>query len=152
MKKLCGVVAEFDPFHSGHALLLQQARGLTGCQHVAVIMSACFTQRGSPALIRPHARAHMALLNGADLVAALPAVWSLRDAEHFALGTVSSLELMGCDSICFGSECGDIDLICRTALALQEPNPMMLAAIHSRLDAGMSYPAAMEAALRLVMP
>ena len=113
-----GIVAEFDPFHSGHAYLLRQARQVTGCGRVAVIMSGCFTQRGAPALLEPHVRARMALLNGADLVAALPAVWSLRDAEHFALGAVASLQLMGCESLCFGSESGDIGLIRRTALAL----------------------------------
>lgn len=149
---LCGVVAEFDPFHRGHAHLLAEARRLTGCSHVAVIMSACFTQRGAPALLPPRERAMMALLHGADTVAALPAVWSLRDAEHFALGSIAALQHMGCQSICFGSECGDIALLQQAAALLEDPTPMMLAAIHSRLDAGMGYPAALQMAFETAFP
>ncbi len=94
----------------------------------------------------------MALMHGADVVAALPAIWSLRDAEHFALGSIYSLMKMGCDAICFGSECGDIELLQLAARAMEDPNPTMLAAIHSRLDTGMGYPAALQAAMSLVMP
>ena len=152
MSDFCGVIAEFDPFHLGHARLLGEARRLTGCGAVGAVMSGCFTQRGAPALLSPHARAAMALSGGADIVTALPALWSLRDAERFALGGVAALWRMGCDSLCFGSESGDLPLLRRTADALEDPNPTMLAAIHSRLDAGMGYPAALQAALSVVLP
>ena len=32
--KVCGVIAEFNPFHSGHAYLLQKARELVGISEI----------------------------------------------------------------------------------------------------------------------
>ena len=47
MYKLAGIIAEYDPFHNGHAWQLQQAKAL-GAQRVAVAMSCGLTQRGAP--------------------------------------------------------------------------------------------------------
>ena len=38
MYKLAGIIAEYDPFHNGHAWQLQQAKAL-GARRVAVAMS-----------------------------------------------------------------------------------------------------------------
>ena len=139
-----GVIAEYDPFHLGHAHQLAEARARSGADRVIAVMSGCFTQRGEAALLSPDARASMALSCGADAVFLLPAMWSLRDAEHFALGGVRLLQLLGCDAISFGCEHADLPLLQRTALALESPSPAMLAATHSRLDAGMPYPRAVS--------
>ena len=72
-----GVIAEYNPFHRGHAFHLAQARERSGADCVAVVMSSCVTQRGEFALLSPAARARMALACGADAVFALPAVLSL---------------------------------------------------------------------------
>ena len=37
--KVCGVIAEFNPFHQGHAYLLEQARKKTGADVIVVVMS-----------------------------------------------------------------------------------------------------------------
>lgn len=42
--KLAGIIAEYDPFHNGHAWQLAQARAL-GAERVAVAMSCGLTQR-----------------------------------------------------------------------------------------------------------
>ena len=47
MCKFAGIIAEYDPFHNGHAWQLQQAKAL-GAQRVAVAMSCGLTQRGQP--------------------------------------------------------------------------------------------------------
>ena len=44
--KFAGIIAEYDPFHNGHAWQLAQAKAL-GAQHVAVAMSCGLTQRGA---------------------------------------------------------------------------------------------------------
>ena len=147
-----GVIAEYDPFHLGHARQLAEARERSGADRVIAVMSGCFTQRGEAALLSPDARASMALACGADAVFLLPAMWSLRDAEHFALGGARLLWLLGCDAISFGCEHADLPLLQRTALALESPSPAMLAAIHSRLDAGLPYPRAVSEALGLMLP
>lgn len=147
-----GVIAEYDPFHLGHAHHLKEARRLSGQDGVVVVMSGCFTQRGEGALLSPHVRARMALENGADAVILLPAMWSLRDAEHFALGGVSLLSDLGASALSFGAEDADLPRLLLLARAMEDPTPMMLAAIHSRLDAGMSYPSALQSAIALLLP
>ena len=44
--KFAGIIAEYDPFHNGHAWQLAQAKALEA-QHVAVAMSCGLTQRGA---------------------------------------------------------------------------------------------------------
>ena len=45
-----GIIAEYDPFHSGHGWQLEAARQM-GARHVAVAMSCGMTQRGAPPLL-----------------------------------------------------------------------------------------------------
>lgn len=44
------IIAEFNPFHTGHAYLIRQVRRLSGTDAaIVVIMSGAFVQRGEPA-------------------------------------------------------------------------------------------------------
>ena len=70
--KFAGIIAEYDPFHNGHAWQLAQAKAL-GAQHVAVAMSCGLTQRGALPLLPETVRVQAALQCGADLIFALPA-------------------------------------------------------------------------------
>ena len=70
--KLAGIIAEYDPFHNGHAWQLAQARAL-GAERVAVAMSCGLTQRGALPLLPEAVRVRAALTCGADFVFALPA-------------------------------------------------------------------------------
>ena len=67
-----GIIAEYNPLHKGHEYQLKEARRLTGADYIIVVMSGCFTQRGTPAVLDKYDRAHMALSCGADLVLELP--------------------------------------------------------------------------------
>ena len=150
--KLVGVVAEYDPLHHGHAYQLKAARERSGADYVVAVMSTVFTQRGDAAILPPAVRVRAALEAGADAVLALPVLWAVRDAEHFALGAIRILQGVGCTALSFGCETADEALLRRTALALEMPSPAMLACIHGRLDAGASYPSAVAAAMELLMP
>lgn len=150
--RIVGVVAEYNPFHPGHAWQLAQARQRTGADYVIVVMSSCFTQRGDPAILPPAVRTRMALHSGADAVFALPCCWSVRDAEHFTLGGVSILDGLGCDAISFGTECDDISLLTDAARLLEQPDEAFTVAMRSHLSAGMPYPAAAAAALEAALP
>ena len=66
--KVTGIIAEYNPFHQGHAYHLARARELTGADRLFVVMGGNFMQRGEPAIVDKYARAEMALKNGADLV------------------------------------------------------------------------------------
>lgn len=44
--RIVGVIAEYNPFHSGHAHQLRQAREAAHADAVVAVMSGCFMQRG----------------------------------------------------------------------------------------------------------
>jgi predicted nucleotidyltransferase len=111
--KNIGIVCEFNPLHNGHERLLRYAREL-GAERVVCVMSGNATQRGELSVLDKYTRAKAAIALGADLVLELPFPWSSASAEYFARAAV--LVLSGfCDTLLFGSECGDIELICRAA-------------------------------------
>lgn len=150
--RVVGVIAEYNPFHRGHAWQLQEARRLANADYVVVVMSGCFTQRGEAAVLTPSERAKMALSCGADAVFLLPAVWAVRDAEHFALGGVSILAGLGCHAMSFGSEHVDLSTLRETARLLEQPSEGFQTHIRSLLQQGLPYPAAVSAAAEAVQP
>ena len=109
---VCGVICELNPFHTGHEYLFRMARSLTGADYVVAVMSGDFVQRGTPAICDKYMRTSMALKGGADLVIELPVMYATSSADYFAYAGVSLLDSLGCvDFLCFGSECGDIEIL-----------------------------------------
>ncbi|MCI8361353.1 MAG: nucleotidyltransferase family protein [Clostridiales bacterium] len=139
-----GVIAEYNPFHKGHALQLDAAKAMGGGP-VAVVMSGNFVQRGEPALISKTCRARMALAAGADLVAELPLPWAMSTAQNFAEGGVGLLAALGCQAISFGCECGDPSALQRAAQAVDDPR--LGACLEPGLAAGLPFAAARQQAV-----
>ena len=118
--KVCAVICELNPFHNGHEYLFREARRLTGADFLVAVMSGDFVQRGLPSICDKYARTSQALMGGADLVVELPVMYATASADYFAQGAVSAIINMGCIShICFGSECGDLDML-RSFAGLEE--------------------------------
>ncbi len=122
--KVCTCICELNPFHNGHEYLFREARRLTGADFLVAVMSGDFVQRGLPAICDKYARCHMALNGGADLVVELPVAYATASADYFAQGGVSAAESMGItDCLCFGSECGDLDMLMSCAGMRTESDP-----------------------------
>lgn len=103
--KVTGIIAEYNPFHNGHAYHLNEARKRLKSDYVVVVMSGNYVQRGAPTILDKYSRAQMALSCGADLVLELPACFATASAEYFAYGGVSILNKLGVvDALCFGTE------------------------------------------------
>ena len=151
--KVNGIVAEYNPFHNGHAYQLQHAREATGAAYTVVVMSGNFMQRGAPALLDKFTRARMALGNGADLVLELPTCYSASSAEFFARGSVALFDKLGIiDHLCFGSECGNIEVLSKIAeIFYTEPEPYA-ESLRCNLRKGMSFPIARTWALLQYAP
>lgn len=140
--KVCGIIAEYNPFHSGHAYQIARARKLSGCDYIIAVMSGDFVQRGAPALMEKYARARMALAEGADLVLMLPVYGSVSSAEGFARSGVAALLTTGIvDAISFG--CEDVSVCSenyvRLAGALAHEDADFQAQLSDRLSAGLPY-------------
>ncbi len=146
--KTIGIIAEYNPFHNGHAYQIAELKRKTNADFVVIAMSGDFVQRGAPAIIDKYCRTKMALLCGADLVIELPAVWAVSSAEDFAMAGVTLFDQMGCiDGICFGAESDQLSQLKIIAGVLAEEPDVYKSALSSYLKNGMAFPAARAAAL-----
>lgn len=147
--RAAAVIAEYNPFHRGHALQLARTRELFGATHIVAVMSGDFVQRGDCACLSKRTRAEMALRCGADLVVELPLPWCMAGAERFALGGAALAEALGCiDVLSFGSECGDIGLIREAARLASDEKVLALARELTGGGNGMPFAAARTEAVR----
>jgi predicted nucleotidyltransferase len=142
--KAVGLIVEYNPFHNGHAFHLQASKEAAKADVVIAIMSGDFLQRGEPALVSKWNRTRMALLNGVDIVFELPYQFAVQKAETFANGAVSILDAAGCDSLCFGSESGDIQSFFQTIDFLEMHQIQFNQNIQHFVQTGVSYPKAMS--------
>lgn len=143
-----GLITEYNPFHNGHLFHLKKARETTGADYTAVVMSGSFVQRGAPAVFDKYSRTRAALLSGADLVFEMPAPFSTASAREFASYAVALFTALGAvDSICFGSECGEIEPILRAARLLNEESESFKKRLQDFLKEGKTFPEARSAAL-----
>lgn len=146
--KVAGIIAEYNPFHKGHELLIRRARE-NGATHTVVVMSGNYVQRGEPAMFSQSARVKAALECGADLVLQLPVVYAVSGAQKFARAGIRILDSLGCvDELVFGSECGDAELISSVAEAVYSERVQEL--IGSEMEKGITFAVARENALRCV--
>lgn len=151
--KVTGIIAEYNPFHQGHAYHLSRAIELTGADRILVVMGGNFMQRGEPAIIDKYTRTEMALRNGADLVLELPAASATGSAEYFAEGAVELLDASGVvNELCFGSELGELEPLEKAAeLLLEEPEDYQ-ELLRAELKKGKTFPEARETALSAFLP
>ncbi|MBQ3552068.1 MAG: nucleotidyltransferase family protein [Clostridia bacterium] len=137
-----GIIAEYNPFHNGHAYHVKEAMRQTGSRFCIAAMSGSFVQRGEPAFFDKFLRARLALESGISLVLELPTVFVLSSAEQFACGGVKLLSGF-IDTLAFGTEAADMAEL--TAAGCCDGN--IKEALHEGLSCGKSYPRAMGDAL-----
>ena len=143
---VAGIVAEYNPFHGGHAHHIAQTRKLLGDCAVVAVMSGHFVQRGECAVLDKWARARAALEGGADLVLELPTVWAASSAESFARGAIGILEAAGVVThLSFGSERGDVGALRQVAACLD--SGAYRAGLRRFLDEGMPFAACRQGAV-----
>ncbi|WP_315004974.1 nucleotidyltransferase family protein [uncultured Selenomonas sp.] len=142
-----GVIAEYNPFHHGHAWQLRELRRrFPSADGIIVVMSGSITQRGTPAVLDKWTRAGHAVDGGADLVLELPFAFACRSAQDFARGGVSLLMQLGVVShLAFGTEAADIDPLERAAREIDTEKIQHW--IAQGLSMGLSYAAALSSAL-----
>ncbi len=94
--KTVGIIAEYNPLHSGHVRHIGQTRAAVGedCR-ILCFMSGNWVQRGDAAIADKWTRAEMALWCGADLVLELPLPWAISSAKRFAEGAVPAMSAPG---------------------------------------------------------
>lgn len=139
-----GIISEFNPLHLGHQYLIEAARE-RGAQTVVCIMSGNTVQRGEFAVADQYLRAESAIRAGADLVLSLPFPWCSASAEAFASAGIEIARHF-CDTLIFGSECGDIEKLKKAASIVATEK--FHAEFCSRLDEGKQAASAYHDLLR----
>ncbi len=146
--QVIGIVAEYNPLHSGHLYHIAQSRAAVGEEsRIICFMSGNWVQRGDAAVLDKWARAEMALSCGADLVLELPLPWAVSSARRFAEGAVAAMEAAGVvNRISFGSEAGELSGLNRVAGCLLTPEYEQ--ALRLELGKGISFAAARQRAVK----
>lgn len=102
-----GIIAEFNPLHSGHKYLIDQAKNIienNGGGEIVCVMSEFFTQRGEVAIVDGYIRATEAVRAGCDMVIALPYLASVAYSDDFAKKSIEILSNSGITHLIFGTE------------------------------------------------
>ena len=152
MSKVLGIIAEYNPFHNGHALHIAKSKEETGAEYTICIMSGNFVQRGNTSIVNKWIKTEMALKNGIDLVIELPTIYAISSAENFAEGAIKILNsLKIVDTVSFGSEEADIDILNRLATILYNEPRKYTELLNAELKKGLSFPKARENAVLLYL-
>ena len=144
--EILGLVAEYNPFHSGHLYQINKAKSICAADYVVVIMSGHFTQRGEAAIYDPYLRTEMALKAGVDAVYEMPAAFSTASAADFAFYAVTFLTLLNVDYISFGVEDATLDELENLADILLNESEGFKNLIKEKLSKGYTYPLARKEA------
>lgn len=152
MATVLGIIAEYNPFHNGHAYHIEESKKRTGATHVVAVITGNFAQRGETSLINKWVKAQMALQNGVDLVIELPTIYSISSAENFAEGAIKILDSLNIiDYISFGAETSDFAALNNIVTVLaNEPKEYKAILLHE-LQKGISYPKARDNALMMYL-
>ena len=107
-----GIVAEFNPLHSGHRYLIECARKIADENNgeVICVISEFFTQRGEVAIVDGYTRAKEAVRSGCDVVIALPYLGSVAYGDDFAKKSIEILSGAGITHLIFGTENKDVNM------------------------------------------
>lgn len=139
-----GIIAEFNPLHSGHKYIIESAKNLileNGTGEIVCVMSEFFTQRGEVAILNGYLRAKEAILTGCDLVIALPYQFSVSYSDYFAYKSVKILNECGITHLIFGTEY-DIDIF--ESIYIKEQQNGVKEKIKKYIKEGYSYPKIMN--------
>lgn len=143
--KITGIIAEYNPFHKGHAYHISRMRE-SGADGIAAVMGGNFTQRGELSFCTKFAKAKAAVAGGIDLVLEMPLAYTVSSGEDFAMGGIKILNALGCaDSLSFGCEEQNFQNLYALAELLE--NEDYKEKLKSCLASGLGFAAARQKAL-----
>ena len=144
--KTVGIICEYSPFHNGHEYHIKQVKKLYPDANIILILSGNFTQRGLPSVLDKWTKTEIALRHGIDLVVELPFVFATQSADIFARGSIFLLKALNVDTLVFGSEENNIQML-QTLAHIQCNDPKYDQLVKNYLQEGVNYPTAMSKAL-----
>lgn len=145
--KAIGIVAEYNPFHNGHAFQIKKIKEKYPDYAIIVVMTGNFTERGEVAIIDKFSRSEIAITNGVDLVVELPFPFATQSADTFAYGAITILESLKVEKVIFGSESNnvkDLEEIVNCQIENEEFDKL----VHIYSKFGNNYPTSLSLAVK----
>lgn len=147
--KNCGVITEYNPFHTGHKYQLDVLNA-QGYDNIFCVMSGCFVQSAMPAFCDKALRAECAILGGASAVVELPIVYATASAQLFAEGGLKIIsEIKNITHLAMGAVAKKDDIL-RIADIKIKYSDRFNAVLKAELDSGKSYNIASKTAFTRV--
>jgi len=148
--KICAVICEYNPFHSGHLYQLGKMRSHS--DKILCVMSGNFVQRAEPAIIGKYDRAAIALSSGADIVVENPVTFATQNGEKFAEGAIRVLEnFPDVTHLAMGCETDEVSYIHDIAEVQLNESEDFKAILSEHLSCGLGYATAYTKATVLEM-
>ena len=142
-----GIIAEYNPFHNGHLYHINKIKELYPDSLLVLVTSGYFTQRGHISVLDKETKTRIALDNNIDIVLELPVIYSTQSSDIFAHQAITILNELKIDTLVFGSESNDIELL--KSIVNKQSTKEYEDKVKQYLDEGVNYPTAMSKALEL---
>ncbi len=145
---IIGTIGEYNPFHNGHIYHINKIKKMYPDSLIILVLNGYFLQRGEISTLTKEDKAKIALNHNIDIVIELPFVFGTQSADIFSEQSINLLNQLNVDTVIFGSESNNVDLLKSIALK-QLNNDNYSQDIQDLLDKGYNYPTAMAKALKI---
>lgn len=141
-----GIICEYNPFHNGHLYQIKKIKETYKDSLIIVCLSSCFMQRGEASILNKWDKTRLAIESGVDLVLELPFAFATQYQDIFAKGALTILNHLKIDTLVFGSECNDVELL-KNLASVQLKDDGYNHLVKRYLDLGLNYPTSLSKAL-----
>ena len=145
--QIIGLIAEYNPLHNGHIYQIKKIKELYPDSLIVLCLGSYFTERGDIGILTKEDKVKMSLDYGIDLVVELPIIYTVQSADTFAYQSIKILNYLGIDTLVFGSESNNVDLLKK--LANKQDDIKYQEKVKEYLDKGYNYPSALAKALEV---
>lgn len=143
--KTIGIICEYNPFHNGHIYHINKIKEKYPDSLIILCLNGYFMQRGDVSILTKEDKVKIALDNNIDLVVELPFVFASESSDTFAEASTIILNYLKVDTIIFGSESSDINLL--EKIAKKQLEDSFNDKLRLCLKEGINFPTALNKAL-----
>lgn len=143
--KIIGIIAEYNPFHNGHKYHINKIKELYPDSIIILVINGYFLERGEISILTKEDKTKIALENNIDIILELPVLFGTQSADTFANKSIEILNNFNVDTIIFGSECNNINIL--KDIAIKQLSQEFQEKVKTYLSDGINYPTALAKAL-----
>lgn len=144
---IIGLIAEYNPLHNGHIYQINEIKKMYPDSLIILCLGSYFTERGDIGILSKEEKIKISLEYGIDIVVELPIMYTVQSADIFAYQSIKILNALGIDTLVFGSESNNLNLL--KELANKQNDIKYQEKVKEYLDKGCNYPSALAKALEV---